>query len=174
MSPFDPWMATYPQGAVEGRPWWHPCDGGFRRCDGRDVKVYAFVAEAEVSPGVISGAVRVRSAEEMLAEMARIDTTHPLPVPPPMPTQVWAVHRTLAPGVVRWWEWLITGRDGTNGVVENVKGLYAYGDGDLAELEWSSDGESVTGARDLGQWPRPRAVLVSGPHAPWAPAGWKP
>lgn len=147
MSPFDPWLATYPAGAVAERPWWT-----LEVVTGEPVQtsyppryVWQTVRE-DGRVGIRLGYADERSASrlvtaEVVAALDSVDAEHPRPVPPPMCGQVWA-----------WKE----------GEQQMVVRAYSSGAAML---------ERYYGVR---HWPPFNAVLVSGPHAPWAPKGWRP
>lgn len=150
-NPFTPWLATYGPGAVAERPWWTGwpapghIPGGWSRRDGWVAEFSVAVPPDDLDDGRIRlHAPHQRTREEMLAEIDRIDAEHPLPVPPPMCGQAW--QDAFA-------QFTIAAVDLAHGL-----GLIVGGDG-LEPVE---------------VWPPPGAVLVSGPFAPWAPAGWTP
>ncbi len=147
-NPFEPWIPMYPDDTVAERPWW--------------LRVRWSRVGADISHEFerIDGAVLPDGAD-----LDAYDDTHPLPVPPPMATQVWQ-------------------RDGDSLVVHILDGLpYAH---QHKMDEWTGyDGVRCTsGVRSvvfaaLEPWPPPYAVLVAGPtpwgrDRPWAPKGWRP
>lgn len=134
-NPFDPYrrLGCYgPPGDVDNyRPWW--CRAGFtlvKRTDGL--------------------AVQRDGASE--ARLRDIDTQDPLPRPPALPGQVWAVNQGPCPGDPadprgQWVQW----------VLFHMNSAYIHADGTVR-----------AGAVKAG------AVLVYGPGAPWAPPEWAP
>lgn len=135
MSPFALWLSTYATDAVAERPWWMgdaPSSRVWRRRDGMQITKGSGI---RLSYG---------GSAKLILRFDAIDDEHPLPIPPPMGTQVWA------------WP------DGTQHVIGKVWGV---GGGVTF-----SNGDSLP----PGMWPPQDAVLVGGPHAPWAPRGWRP
>lgn len=85
-------------------------------------------------------------------DVAGEDQRNPLPPPPPMVGQVWAAPS----GSHDYDEFMITAvqRDG-------------------GDVEWFCSDPDIGGSPHT-HWPPMQCVLVSGPGAPWAPAGWTP
>lgn len=133
LNPFALWLSTYAAGAVAERPWWIGAFGSgptWARTDG-----------AQVTKRMKS---RSRTRAEMLTAVDAIDDERPLPIPPPMGTQVWA------------WP---NGEQHVVGKVWGAGGGVTFSNGDTLPP---------------GMWPPHNAVLVGGPRAPWAPKGWRP
>lgn len=185
-NPFLPWLPMYGPGAVPERPWWQLCTRGGVTLDTypaqypwqavRDGRAIALgYAGAASARGLITPAI--------VEEIDRIDTEHPLPVPPPMPTQVWCWSPTEMATVVDIHE----GRPVWNGGIPPAP--YQRAAERARRGRWEDDrrrARMATGADkilfaassvitlDDYAWPPPGAILVAGPLAPWAPAGWAP
>lgn len=132
MSPFDPWLSTYPQGTRLDRPWWRDCTNTRQSW----MKRQSWAKER------IDGARVDGRGPFDVALLDAYDDAHPRPTPPPTCLQVWVRPDETC---------MVTG---TNAVA------YQFG--------------GVTIPLTPDAWPPPKAVLVAGPHAPWAPKGWRP
>lgn len=148
MSPFDPWLSTYPAGTVAERPWWT-----LEVVTGEPVQTsypprYVWqTVRKDGRVGIRLGYADERSASrlvtaEVVAALDSVDDAHPRPVPPPMCGQVWAWPNREQHLVGKVW---------------GVGGGVTFANSD---------------SLPPGMWPPFNAVLVSGPHAPWAPKGW--
>lgn len=156
MSPFDPWLATYPAGTVAERPWWT-----LEVVTGEPVQtsyppryVWQTVRE-DGRVGIRLGYANERSASrlvtaEVVAALDSVDDAHPRPVPPILPSQVWAFYGGTSLRMIV-------------DVVHQPDGVTLYRCAD-------SHDKSFLPVTMFD----PNAVLVSGPHAPWAPKGWRP
>lgn len=133
----------YPQhpDAHPERPWWRWC---------HDDACYERADGATYEPDEASLA-RALGTYDVRAQLAAYDASHPLPAPPPLCGQVWV-------------------RGGYQGQIADVMRM---DDGHLT-ISWGFEVTCRTGGRrDHGEepWPPPRAILVAGPGAPWAPMG---
>lgn len=172
MTPLPPdiiarWSPMWPKDAHPERPWWRvsivsgfPVRSSFpaqyvmeyRRVDGRTVEL-----------GYQSENPEWRDLSEFDAALAVIDAAHPLPVPPPMPGQVWAFPR---PGY-GWGYHLVTVAAAW---IDGAWLVHLGGDRRVAATYREG------GARpDENVWPPPDAILVAGPtpwgfSCPWSPA----
>ena len=164
----DRWRPMWHKDAHPTRPWWsilstqtETAAGKFvtwRRADGQ-------LASARwTPPGAYCGSPEqahraiLEAAVEAAGEaLARIDTEHPLPAPPPMPLQVWH----------------ITFPDGTDEFTETI----AYTDRHGAYRTYPR-GTGYGGEARMCRfetWPPAFGVLVAGPtpwgrDIPWSPA----
>jgi hypothetical protein len=118
--------------------------------------------------------ITVQAAEDEPGTLLRaVDDVRPLPAPPPMCGQVWAARD--ADSVMQEWAtaMVIEVRPvgfltpiGVEPVVASAWDILMGGQRGHVRADDAQEGGPT--------WPPPGAVLVSGPHAPWAPAGWKP
>ena len=72
-NPFLPWLPMYAPYSLPDRPWWRVA--GHR------------IVRADVKPLPLENTIT--SPDFLLAALDAYDTAHPMPVPPPMPGQVW-------------------------------------------------------------------------------------
>jgi hypothetical protein len=153
-NPFLPWLPMYPPDSVPERPWWRENEAfEIARVDGA-----AFVRSCAVYVGGEPVAMLPNGSRAALLDMlARVDTEHPMEVPPPMVGQVWA----SASG-----QW-------STGAMDTI--VYVGPDPAAGFVcRWGSRDVTLAGV-----WPPADAVLVAGPTpwgwgVPWVPPGWKP
>lgn len=150
-SPFRDYLSTYGPESMQSRPWWNRVadEDGVKsvRRDGKQGLVWKY-GESPCPP-----------VADVLAAIDTVDREHPLPLPAPLVGQVW----------IR--------RDGLSRTITEIDPIAHPG-----HLLIAYGGERVTvvapGAEPLPGvrvWAAdPDVVLVFGPGAPWAPAGWVP
>ncbi len=166
MNPFAPYLSCYPPGSVPERPWWRLVHSELTRSDGvylaRRAMGAIFGLRADY-PGFI------REGEDYDVAMARIDAEHPIPAPPPLVGQVWAHRKPNRP----WTYSSVAEVEPVGWMAESLEPtIVQVAAGALSDC-YAAHPEAICEDGPL-PWPPPNAVLVYGPHAPWASPGWKP
>lgn len=157
MNPFEPYLSTYRDAhVVPERPWWRCAESWgvkWLRTDGAQAAVWSYRTSSEPT------------RTEILERVDAYDDAHPRPVPPMLVGQVWV------------------GPNGDAMIIDFYTPEYPVMGLNLlphTEPAWGlSVDKYVRGRCVLRSETEMRAmldgaVLVSGPHAPWAPKGWRP
>lgn len=169
MSPFDPWLSTYPRDGSSGplpeRPWWRlgaaaiGKGGPSTQPSPRLTYPLTRIDADHLTSGRIRVSVPPPPVDEedvdayifghVVAAVDAYDDAHPRPVPPVLPTQVWAGTEDGA-----YFSILTVGSDGF---------AIIAGTGQFGAVLCKMHPSAIT-----------CLSLVAGPHAPWAPRGWRP
>lgn len=156
VNPFVPYLSTYTShpryydaARVLARPWWWFLGVSSGQC----VLVRTDGASAWLA---------ATSDDEMVAELDVLDDLHPMPAPEPMHLQVWLRLPYTEPGALLDVNFMLAGTARLTWGAPGLRGVeyVPHGDGQCTLID--------------AEWPPQGAILVYGPGAPWAPAGWRP
>lgn len=164
-SPFRDYLSTYGPESMQSRPWWNRVadEDGVKsvRRDGKQGLVWKY-GDSPCPP-----------VADVLAAIDAVDREHPLPIPTPLVGQVWILRDGgdrygAHTGLSR----MITEIDPNDPRPGHLK--VTFGGRHLLRDQVDVAPPGIEPQDGAQAWPPPGAVLVHGPGAPWAPAGWVP
>lgn len=183
------WSSVWGKGCCPPRPWWSA-----RRVDGVVLTSWPPIEPFQWfrCDGLAGPTFSAHAGELVVneADLAAIDAAHPLPAPPPLPTQVWAWDGNNASMVVdvrdgkalwnagfppaglqRFVQARIDAEDRAKRPPDPIP---TTGDSGIGYVTFSCFHLQPT-SEQLNVWPPPGAILVAGPSCygrdtPWSPA----